>query len=159
MDELCLVCGISKPTLYYYFQNKENLFVMVLQYRLRGFHQVIAQSGSLAERLSGIAANILDSFQTEYTVMLRDREHIKTPENLERIRRAFYEELFEPLIALMQTGVDSGELESADAHFLSLIFLGSINNFIGRSEEMGSDSWVLAGRLSDYFLNGARKRA
>ena len=37
VDELCLRCRLSKPTLYYYFQDKENLFVQVLQYKLQGF--------------------------------------------------------------------------------------------------------------------------
>ncbi|MBV5350315.1 helix-turn-helix transcriptional regulator, partial [bacterium] len=27
VDEICLRCGITKPTLYYYFKDKENLFV------------------------------------------------------------------------------------------------------------------------------------
>ena len=51
IDELCLNCGLSKPTVYYYFQDKENLFVQVLKYKLHGFHSVIEQPGTLATRL------------------------------------------------------------------------------------------------------------
>lgn len=82
VDELCLRCKLSKPTLYYYFKDKENLFVNVLQYKLRGFHAAAEQPGSLAERLERVATTILDSFQTEYSTLLHDREHLKKPENL-----------------------------------------------------------------------------
>lgn len=156
VDELCLRCGLTKPTLYYYFHDKENLFVQVLQYQLRGFHTVIEQPGSLAERLQRIALSILESFRTEYTVLLRDREHIKKPENLRGIRDAFHGEMFGPLIALMQTGIERGELSGNDPEMLSLIFLGAINNFIGRAAEMKLDNPALAGMLTHYFLNGAK---
>jgi TetR/AcrR family transcriptional regulator len=69
MDELCLTAGLTKPTLYYYFHDKENLFVQVLQARLCGFREVIEAPGSLSERLEHIAASILENFQTQYKVL------------------------------------------------------------------------------------------
>ena len=157
LDELCLICGVTKPTLYYYFKDKENLFVEVLQWRLHGFHEVLERPGSLQERLEGVAASILESFQTEYTALLRDREHVKLPENQQRIRRAFHEEMFGPLNALMQSGIDSGALDGQDAHTLSLIFLGIINNFITKPAEMGLSTIALAGTLTHYFLHGVQR--
>ena len=65
VDELCACCQLSKPTLYYYFQDKENLFVQVLQYKLHGFHAAAEQPGTLPERLQAVARLILDSFQSE----------------------------------------------------------------------------------------------
>ncbi|MGD0707250.1 MAG: TetR/AcrR family transcriptional regulator [Anaerolineaceae bacterium] len=157
VDELCRHCGLTKPTLYYYFQDKENLFVQVLQYRLEGFHKVVEQPGTLAERLQRVATSILENFQTEYGILLRDREHIKKPENLECIRDAFHSELFGPLIALMQSGIDRGELEGNNPEMLTLIFLGVVNNLIGKAAEMGVENSTLARQLTGYFLNGARK--
>jgi AcrR family transcriptional regulator len=160
VDELCLRCGLTKPTLYYYFHDKENLFVQVLQHQLRGFHAVIEQPGLLSDRLQRIAVNILESFPREYTVLLRDREHIKDPANLRLIREAFHQEMFGPLIALMHNGIESGELDpdGSDAETLSLVFLGVINNFIGRANEMSLDRVVLAERLTNYFLKGVLKK-
>ena len=157
VDELCRHCGLTKPTLYYYFQDKENLFVQVLQYRLEGFHKVAEQPGTLVERLQRVAASILENFQAEYGTLLRDREHIKKPENLEYIRDAFHSELFGPLIALMQSGIDRGELEGNNSEMLTLIFLGVVNNLIGKAAEMGVENSTLARQLTDYFLNGVRK--
>lgn len=158
VDELCLRCGLTKPTLYYYFQDKENLFVQVLQHRLHGFRAALEQPGTLSERLQRFAVSILNSFQSEYSSLLRDREHIKKPENLARIRDAFHNEMFGPLIDLIQSGLDSGELDGDRAEMLALIFLGSVNNLIGKASEMGMDHEQLARKITGYFLNGAYRR-
>ena len=158
VDELCLRCGITKPTLYYYFQDKENLFVQVLQYRLRGFHHEVERPGSLVDRLGYVAANILESFQTEYSTLLRDREHLKKPESLNQVRDSFRGELFGPLFSLMQAGVDQGQLRPENPEVLTLIFLGIVNNFIGKAADLGLDHAALARKLTAYFLSGAQKK-
>ena len=157
LDELCLQCGITKPTLYYYFGDKENLFIEVLQYQLHGFNAVLSQPGSLAERLQIFAASIFESFETEYNALMRDREHIKQPENRQRLRDAFRQELFTPLNAIMQQGIDRGELNGDNAEMFSLIFLGTVNHFIGRAGTSPAELAALAGQLTAYFLNGTRK--
>ncbi len=156
VDELCQRCGLSKPTLYYYFGDKENLFVQVLCHKLRGFREVIERPGTLAERLQRAVMAILTSFETDYSTLLRDRSHLKRPENLEAVRSTFRSELFGPLAALMQEGMDSGELQTTSTVTLTLFFLGAINNFIGRSSEMGLEDAVLARQLVDFFLRGAQ---
>lgn len=159
VDELCLRCQLSKPTLYYYFQDKENLFVQILQTKLHGFREVIERPGTLRGRLESIAEEILNSFQTEYSNLLRDREHLKKAESMSRIRDAFHDELFGPLIALMQTHIASGELRGGDPLVFTLIFMGSINNFIGRAAELHSNNRALAQTLTGFFLEGTRSQA
>jgi len=157
VDELCLQCAITKPTLYYYFGDKENLFVEVLQYQLHGFHEMITRPGPLPSRLQAFAAHIFASFETEYSALLHDREHIKQPENQRRIRDAFHTELFDPLNALMQQGIDQGELNGSSAEMFSLMFLGLINNFIGRANQDRNNAAALAVTLTTYFLTGTQK--
>ena len=55
LDELCAGCHLSKPTLYYYFQDKENLFVHVLQYKLQEFRKAVEQSGTPGTDASMVA--------------------------------------------------------------------------------------------------------
>jgi AcrR family transcriptional regulator len=157
IDELCRRCGITKPTLYYYFQDKENLFVQVLQYKLHGFREAIEKPDTLFESLVSIAAKILISFQSEYSTLLHDREHIKNPENLKKIRDAFHGELFGPLISLMKSGMDSNELKEDNPETFTLIFLGVINNFIGKADELKLENDALARMLTGYFLEGVKK--
>ncbi len=157
IDELCLRCGLSKPTLYYYFQDKENLFVQILQHKLKGFREAIEQPGTLEERLQGFAALVLESFQNGYSALERDHQHLKDPHNLEKLREAFRSQLFGPLMALMQAGVEAGTLQPESPQTLGLIFLGMLNNFTGKSAEMNLSTPALAQKLVRYFLQGAQK--
>ncbi len=157
IDELCQRCNLTKPTLYYYFHDKETLFVQVLQYRLKNFHAVIEEPGPLPERLQRVAEVILASFQHEYGLLLRDREHIKDPANQQLIREAFFTELFEPIINLMRTGIAEGILVDQDPELLGRLYMGVINGFIGRVEETGLDIPSLAQLLTTFFLKGARR--
>lgn len=158
VDELCQRCTLSKPTLYYYFGDKENLFVQVLRHRLHGFREVIEQPGTLTERLTWVVIAILESFETSYLTLLHDRTHLKRPETLDAVRSAFRGELFGPLTALMQEGIAGGELRGNDPAVLTLFFLGAINNFVGRSAELGLTDAALAQQLTDYFLQGAQTK-
>lgn len=153
-DELCLHCGITKPTLYYYFQDKEDLFVEVLLRRLRGFHTVIEQNSTLAQRLEYIAAAMLDTFQVNYAHLMHDLEHIKREENALRVRQAFADELFSPITALMQSAVDAGEV-NGEAKFLTHVFMGMVESYIAHSRER-EENRALANKLAAFFLKGAR---
>jgi TetR/AcrR family transcriptional regulator len=156
VDEICLQSQVTKPTLYYYFQDKEDLFTQLLVRQLQGFHQTGGQTGSLEERLERLALSILESFQSDYSLLMRDREHLKRQENLQKIRDAFHEELFHPLQEIMQAGIDGGELAVKNAEFLTLAFLGILNNFIGKTGEVISSHAELAAGLTGLFLQGAR---
>ena len=76
---------------------------------------------------------------------------------MQGIREAFRRELFGPLAGLMQSGIQHGELEGEDPDLLTLVFLGIINNFIGKQVEMKMDTAALSEKLTTYFLKGVRK--
>jgi len=154
VDELCQRCEITKPTLYYYFQSKENLFVEVLIHRLQGFHEVIEQSEDLGERLERIAAAMFDGFQKEYSYLVRDLEHIKLPENCQRVEEAFAAEIFIPLKNLMDDAIRSGQLQG-EPRFLTQIFGGLVDSFIARADEFNLTNKELATQLVEFFLRGA----
>lgn len=154
VDEICQRCGITKPTLYYYYQSKENLFVEVLLHRLRGFGEVIEEPGSFEDRLERVATVMLDSFKTDYSYLVRDLEHIKLPQNVVRVREAFSSEIFRPITALMQEAVTGGRLKG-EARFLAHLFMGLVESFIARAAEYGVDNAQLARLLVAFFLRGA----
>ena len=156
MDEICQRCEITKPTLYYYFKNKENLFVEVLLRRLKGFHEEIERDGKLDERLAHIATTVFDSFKSDYSYLVRDLEHIKIAENVTRITDAFASEMFIPITQLMQAGVDERQL-SGDAKFLAHLFMGIIESHIARADKYAMEDAILAKKLVTFFLKGARE--
>lgn len=158
MDELCCICGITKPTLYYYFHDKENLFVQVLIHQLKSFHNILEMTGTLEQKLETFAAAVLQSFQTEYTSLIHDREHLKDPQNQQAVREAFHACLFDPLNQVMQQGIDEGLLQGERPETLTLVFLGMINNFIQPGRELNRSRADLARELAHYFLFGVAKR-
>jgi len=154
VEELCQRCEITKPTLYYYFQSKENLFVEVLIHRLQGFHEVIEQPGDLKERLKRIATAMFDGFQKEYSYLVRDLEHIKLPENCQRVEAAFAAEIFIPLTGLMDSAIRAGQLQG-NPRFLTQVFGGLVDSFIARADEFNMTNEKLAKQLVEFFLRGA----
>ncbi len=154
-DELCARCSITKPTLYYYFKDKETLFVRILTRELQKLHYSLASSGNFKQRLGEFSQVLLQHFQTGYSVLVHDREHIKKGENQVLVQNAFRNELFEPMMHLMQDGIAEGVLRPADSEFLTLIYLGMVNNFIGKENSQNMDQKSIVDLLVTYFINGA----
>lgn len=72
--EIVEAAGITKPTLYYYFKNKEDLYVKLMDEAMEIFYQVLDQSlttsGSMRERLVGLFRDIFQLF-CEHVDILR----------------------------------------------------------------------------------------
>ncbi len=124
-------------------------------HKLQGFHSAATVPGDLPARLESVAAAILSGFQSDYSILLHDREHLKKPENLARVREAFFSEMFGPLEAIMEEGLRQGSLKDESAHLHTLVFLGILSNFIGRADALGLDNATLARKLTRIFLEGS----
>lgn len=64
--ELVEAAGVTKPVLYYYFKNKEGLYLALMEDALGDFFQVAEQArtapGSVTERICGYCTALLDIF-------------------------------------------------------------------------------------------------
>lgn len=64
--ELVETAGVTKPVLYYYFKNKEGLYLALMGDALGSFYQVAEQAlaapGSVCERICGYCTALLDIF-------------------------------------------------------------------------------------------------
>ena len=162
VDELCQRCGITKPTLYYYFGNKETLFIQVLARQLHGFRSILNADRPLVERLTELTQAMLTAFKTDIGSMMRDMEHVKEQALHDSMNSSFRRELFDPLTRTMQDGIERGELRQGDSEFYAWIFLGLVNTFVrGRARPahpgFTDDPQLLAPRLVDFFFEGARR--
>ena len=122
--------------------------------RLQGFHEVIELPGELMERLKRIAAVMFDNFHKEYSYLVRDLEHIKLPENRQRIETAFATEIFIPLTALMDEAIRRRQLHG-DPRFLAQVYGSLVDSFIARADEFNLKNEELAKQLVAFFLRGA----
>ncbi len=110
MDELCRRCGITKPTLYYYFKDKETLYLHVVLRQLRGFRAIMEEDASLSDRLIRLAALVLSGFDASISAMMRDMTHIKEASYHQAIGQAFQDELLGPLTAALGRSHGSWQL-------------------------------------------------
>lgn len=151
-NELCERCGITKPTLYYYFHDKETLFVHVILRQLHGYRAILVADRPVAERLTELAATMLSSFETDISAMMRDMAHVKDPANRETVYQAFQEEVFGPLVAALETGLKPADPRPGE--FYAWAYLGLVNTFVGKSERLATPPAALARQLVAFFFEG-----
>ena len=157
MDELCRRCGITKPTLYYYFKDKETLYLHVVLRQLQGFRAVMKSDASLTDRLIRLATMVLSGFDASISAMMHDMTHIKEPSYHQAIGQAFQDELLDPLTAAIRQAMEAGSLRQGDPDFFAWAFLGLVNTFIGRKQGTEAEPESLALRLVALFLEGAQQ--
>ena len=133
MREICAACGVTKPTLYYYFADKETLYVDTLLRRLKGFRATVAAHSAdetVRGRLTRLAVAIFDRMHTNVDVMMHDMENITNPAHHERLGAAFGSELYGPILAAIVEGMQRGEVRSGDPALFTKTYLGMLNAFI-----------------------------
>ncbi|WP_027724194.1 TetR/AcrR family transcriptional regulator [Tuberibacillus calidus] len=99
VDEIAEACGVTKATVYYYFESKSNLFteamVRMMKHILEKMIAILAQKKPLKERLYEVILAHLKATQTiDIESFLRESETALTPEERQRMKRA-EDELYE----------------------------------------------------------------
>ncbi|MCX6016337.1 MAG: TetR/AcrR family transcriptional regulator [Chloroflexales bacterium] len=150
--------GISKPTLYYHYANKEALYVAMA-------HQVLTQmgaemsaaiaeiDGSFAQLLCGVI-EMIQSRNAEDTRMLR--HEIRTylsPQWQAQLAEQFYRTMMGPLVAVMGQGLANKQIAGGTAAELAMMFLCFVEAFSG-PEGAAIQMHIDATRMTDLFLYG-----
>jgi AcrR family transcriptional regulator len=157
MNAVCQACGITKPTLYYYFEDKETLYIRVMLYRLEGFRNLLEADRPLRERLADLACEIISTYTTNINAMLHDMQYVQREDYHVQVNAAFQRELLGPLQNAMSQGISSGDLRPGDAAIDAWVFLGLVNVFIGRAA--GTSPERVAEMVVDLFLHGTGQAA
>jgi AcrR family transcriptional regulator len=158
VDEICRRCAITKPTLYYYFGDKEGLYVQVIVRQLQGYRALLEQPAALSGRLTLLAARMLEQFSTEMSAMFNDMRHIHDNRNLRLLNSAFASELLGPLTALFRAEMARGALRPGVAEFYAWAFLGLVSAFTARERRVLAPA-ELARQLVTLFVDGAAQPA
>jgi AcrR family transcriptional regulator len=169
INDIIRAAEVTKPTLYYYFADKEELFVQmglrVLTEMGDRLRHVTAAPGSMAERLLALAAEIMADSDRDMRMMRHEMFEHLSPANRQRLAATFFTQLYNPIVVLMQHGLDTGELGRYDAPTLTQMFMGMAESFMefspGSSTTQISDASPHYGGpvltpaiLVDLFLHG-----
>ena len=133
VNDIVHAAEVTKPTLYYHFADKEELFVQMTLHMLATMHSdmdaALEGKHDIAGRLGALAEVLLRSTDGDMQMMRREiQEHLDEARQ-QRLNAAFRRHLVEPVRAVMQEGLDRGELAPFGALELAMLFLGLISAF------------------------------
>jgi AcrR family transcriptional regulator len=165
VNDIVQAAEITKPTLYYHFADKEELFAQMSLHMVGQMHadMVAALEGrdTTAERLAALA-DVMTTTADGDTRMMRHemREHL-SPAQRARIGLAFQQQIVEPINHVMSEGLARGELGRYTAAELTWMFLSLIEGFYHEPQAEGdaaAGAHFSSDTLVDLFLYGVAPR-
>jgi AcrR family transcriptional regulator len=161
MDEIARALRMTKGSLYYYFENKEEILFFCHDYSLdillEGLERVERAGGSPATRLRSLIESfvhhILDDLRG--TAMTLDFQALSPP----RLRRviAKRDRFDRGVRRLLQEGMDAGELAKGDAKLLTFAILGAVNWIPRWFDPRGPATSERIGKVfAEYLVAGLR---
>ncbi len=168
IDDIASAAGITKPTFYYHFPSKAEVFIESILWLLtdvRGFIEYRAAQTDLTvyERLQGLIYGRRERMTRE-PIIIFNESHMEeakmhlTGEQSARIYKAI-EGFHQPLRRMMQEGISSGELRAdADADILAVLLRQMLQptTFHSLSDK---DASTVDTAILELFYHGARRQS
>ena len=160
MTRIAKAAGVSKPTLYSYFQDKEGLFVALVQQLLHKSNRMMLSlpSGDKApsspeEVLRAIAMSMLNEASNNKPFLTLMRLIIGESEQFPELAQTFVREISKPMLDKMAAYFTAHpQLEFSDPEIAARVFSGSMVHYLIVQELMGGKDIV---PLScDRMVNG-----
>lgn len=158
--------GVTRPVLYYYFENKEDLFRRLVEMNYESYtteiRQVLERTMSCEERLKAVIRMAFRLTQENpeavaliFQVFFSPRQQGPPMDRSTLARKRF--RLFEHI---MRDGLENGELSGGDAQSLALIFMGIMDMHImaKASRPQMRLTEELANGLVELFLDGVEHK-
>ena len=159
--EVVEAAGVTKPTLYYYFKNKEALFLELIHAHMDGLDHLIRQSldghGRVRERLKRFTREYADgALQNKDVVQLMwTCQHPTDTKQPQVDLMSMHLRKMEHLSALFKEGIGSGEFrEDLDVDYAVRGFIGMVDlHTMAMVHGLPADA-DYAERILDLFYRG-----
>ncbi|RMF33991.1 MAG: TetR/AcrR family transcriptional regulator [Chloroflexi bacterium] len=165
MREIAEAVGVSKAGLYYHFRDKEDLLLAVLTAYLDEVERLIQEARrqnatareQVAQFLRGIFAQPLEK-RAIIRLASQEMAHLH-PETRAAFGRLYREKFIAQVEAILQEGVDRGELALSDVRLATWMLLGMAYPFFypAHAREMGPPDQAIALMISLFFDGAARR--
>jgi TetR/AcrR family transcriptional regulator len=158
--------GVTRPVLYYYFENKEDLFRRLFETKFNDLTERInaaaSAEGPCIPRLKGIIAGAFELAEKNgAAVQLILQVLFSAPQQGPSLdRHKLMRQRFKIVEKVIRHGLDNKELSGGDSQSLTLVFLGVMDmHMMAKSNRMETRlSPELAESLVDLFVAGAKYR-
>lgn len=161
--EIIEAAGVTRPVLYYYFQNKAELFCYLIEteftFLYQGMDTIVARHSACRDRLKALVGFVFERAEgSPEIVRFLLRFFFAPPDEPIRIDsdKLAQERLYR-IVAIMADGVRSGEIGGGDPGALALAFSGMMDLHVmakARNPEIAL-STELGSALVDLFMDGA----
>jgi AcrR family transcriptional regulator len=145
MDDIVVESGLSKGTLYWYFESKKDLFISMLRQVMDQFGQemetIATQEGRAADKLRASLALFrteLVEVGTFFGVMMEAWALTRHDEQVEDLIREIYTPYADLMTRIIREGVSNGEFRVASPEATALVLLAL---FDGITLSIGTDLW------------------
>lgn len=162
MNDLVAAVGLTKPTIYYHFSDKETLFAEVVVEMMRHGHELfsagIKRCKTTQEKLTRLAEGYFRFSPTSLSTMVRDCAEQLSETHLKKVMEAHRFYLLSPIQAILAQGVEDGTIgASENPETLALYFISWIDAMTmlkTSSEGRHFDAKGSAENMVRIFLNG-----
>jgi AcrR family transcriptional regulator len=158
MDAIAERIGIRKASLYHHFPDGKDQIMLeigerLIEYDRHSFQNALETSGTVREKLEAMADfNFKDTRQTNR--VLRDAMRFMPTEHQQRLSAQFFSAIFDPVHAVLNAGVASGELRSHDTRFSAFTFLSLLSEM---NEPQQQTTWDdLPQKIVSLMIDGLK---
>jgi AcrR family transcriptional regulator len=137
MDRLAAAAGVSKPTLYSYFQDKEGLFIALIEQltqkndRLLNLQDAERLPASPSDVLYHFATSVLEEFAGNQRLLTLMRLIIGESERFPELAQTFVRQIQRPLIETLSHYLASQpQLKLPDPTVAARVFVGSLMHYL-----------------------------
>ena len=155
--------GVTRPVLYYYFENKEDLFKRLVEVK---FGELVAEIEEIKQTTKGCGPRLKQIIRVAFNLAETQPEAVSLilqvffspPQqgpNLDKVKLAHMR--FRHLEEIMEEGLANKEIAGGDAQSLALYFLGIMDMHVMAKSNRPSARLLpeLADGLVDLFIQGA----
>ncbi|MBS9721308.1 TetR family transcriptional regulator [Tianweitania sp. BSSL-BM11] len=131
LEDVAVSLHVTKPTIYHYFANKDEILFACVQ---RGLEE-IRQAAEAAEQAGGNGLQRLHALLIDYAMMMSDGfgacvgrtpDHALSPESLSRIK-ALKRDTDVIVRRVIEAGMEDGSIAVADVRLTTFTALGALN--------------------------------
>lgn len=137
MEDIVEESGLSKGTLYWYYESKKEIFVSVMENWLGKWGKSLGESFSPqdppAEKLRKLNQAMIRSgleLRDLLPVVLEFWSHAMQDETIKEMLRAMFEEYGSLISGILQEGITKGEFREANVHHLASILVAAYDGLL-----------------------------
>jgi len=159
MREIAEAVGVSKAGLYYHFKDKEDLLLAILTAYLDNIERLLdgvqQAGGSTRSQVTGLMHAIFAQAPEQRAIIrLASQEMVQlSQEARARFGLIYHQKFIAQIEAILQRGMNRGELRPMDVHLAAWILLGMMYPFFypAHASELGAPAAAIDLMLQVFF--------